>query len=135
MYRIIKKFNASHKVYSENMHAHTFTVVVYIEQFDDGNILFTRFEDIVSDYFEQYKKTLINETPSFVDTQPTIEKMCLVFYRELSEILKEHKIELIKLELSDLPTRSFSVGNKIVAGRSNLRIGDEYFQKYVSLEG
>lgn len=135
MYKIIKKFNASHKVYSESEHAHTFTVVVYIEQFNNEDILFTRFEDIISSYFEQYKKSFINEARSFLNIQPTIENMCLIFYFELSEILKRYNIELIKLELSDLPTRSFSVGSKIVAGRSNLSIDDGNYKRFIALEG
>lgn len=137
-YKCTYRFNAYHNTLNmENeKHLHTFWVNVYIECKNKEFTKFDVYEFQIKKYFNKFKGTYLNNIPVFKDNKPTLENMCLVFYEGIHSIFNElEDLEVVKLELSDGPLKSVSVGELIIAGSTNLLIEKELFEKYIKNSG
>lgn len=114
-YKMTYKFNAMHQIKTGKPHSHTFIVIIYIvmdlEQ-QKEHASFMNYEARIKTYFSQYKQKFINEMDAFQNVVPTIERMGVIFFQNLSEELLSGGYRLQRLEIGDCPTRTFAIVNE-----------------------
>lgn len=133
-YKCIYSFNAYHNISDEieYKHLHTFWINVYIQCTNDEFTKFDTYEYQIRKYFNNFKGLYLNELDLFKDKKPTLENMCQLFYNQIYTIFEKiDALEVVKLELSDGPLKSVSVGKLIIAGSTNLLIEQELFDNYL----
>lgn len=132
-YKTSYKFNASHSIGTfEERHVHTFWVNLYIEHVNNEFVEFSKYEQGLKDYFEQYRRRYINSFEAFVDIPATLENMCRIFFEDVKALLDGFgELELTKLELGDSPTKSVSFSKKIIAGDADIFISDDVYRQYI----
>ena len=65
--------------------------------------------DITREYFNQYQNHLINEIEPFDHIIPTLENMSDYFVRAIKKIVQNLDGELVRMESSETPTRSYVI--------------------------
>jgi 6-pyruvoyltetrahydropterin/6-carboxytetrahydropterin synthase len=116
-YKIKYYFSALHSMTDsdEDMHPHTFTVLLYIEPYDNDNMdLFSKVDHILEDYFSGFAGKKLNYLPCFEKEIPTIEVMGDYFYEEIKEKLRGHVMDLIQLDICENPLRIYSISDRIL---------------------
>ncbi|HEX3037536.1 MAG TPA: 6-carboxytetrahydropterin synthase [Oscillospiraceae bacterium] len=98
----------------QQAHYHTLKIVLYIQNRGSKFASFEDIERIIDDYLKQYEGRYFNNTSPFVNSSPTVENMGTVFYDHLNPIILAHNFDLLKLEISETPTRIFSISEKII---------------------
>lgn len=134
-YKCTYRFNAFHNLSEniENSHPHTFWVNVYIECKTKEFTEFNLYEEQIFKYFNKYKGTSMNSFDYFKENLPTLENMCQLFYKEIAEIFEGiYQLEVVKVELSDGPLKTVSIGKLIIAGSVNLLIDKDDFDAYIA---
>lgn len=111
------------------MHAHSFRVTAYIRG-GSNHMQYNTCEQAVQTYLDKYEGIRINDLPAFKNEVPTLENMCIKFYGDLCEIVKEHGAELIRLELGDSPVASFSIANELLVGTVYNAVAEDDFKAY-----
>ena len=134
-YKCTYRFNAFHNISDDikKKHIHTFWVNIYIESKTNDFTEFNVYEKEIQNYFDKFKGLYLNDLEIFKEKKPTLENMCKVFYDEIYSVF-EHidALEVVKLELSDGPLKSVSVGKIIIAGSANILINKEDFETYLN---
>ncbi|XOQ48470.1 MAG: 6-carboxy-5,6,7,8-tetrahydropterin synthase [Eubacteriales bacterium] len=114
-YKYTFKLHISHNpvsVSKQSAHFHTIKIILYLQNFNNKFSKFDVIEKIIQNYFEIYEGAYLNETASFQELDPTIENIGRVFYSHLKSIVRENGFELLTLEISETPTRIFSISEK-----------------------
>lgn len=114
-YKYTFKLHISHNpstLSKQSAHSHTIKIILYIQNASDKFSKYDIIEKIIEDYLGTYEEAYLNETASFQNLDPTIENIGRVFYRNLKTIVFENGFELLKLEISETPTRIFSISEK-----------------------
>lgn len=120
IHRLLYYCNARHSIDDsmENVHSHTFTIGLYIEDGTKDSLLdINKVNKIINNYLDQYRGILLNEKPAFQYTVPTIEHIGDFFYDELSPILSELSYNLIQLDISENPLKIYSVSERLFLSR------------------
>lgn len=105
--------NASHSIiingHQGAVHPHTweFSVLVLIQR--EGFHEFTDYERVVENFFARYQNCVMNEVEPFNTIIPTLENIVEYFGDALRAILRELGGELVQIEGSETPSRSYIV--------------------------
>lgn len=112
-YRFKFYLNMNHYIIIDGMegqlHPHTweFTFLVIKEKSDF--MQFHVFEQVIEEYLDKYQGKVLNEVEPFDTIVPTLENVTDYFSEDIREILKENGGELVSLESSETPTRSYII--------------------------
>lgn len=105
--------NANHYIIIDGkegqQHPHTWEFMVEIRMSNDKFVQFDAYEDAIDEYFDKYQNRLINEIEPFSHIVPTLENMSDYFVHDIRKIVKKLDGELIKMESSETPTRSYVI--------------------------
>ena len=105
--------NGSHYIFIDGrqgqVHPHTWefvlTVLIYKENFLEFNV----FEKAIEKFFSDYQGKTLNEIKPFDTVMPTLENMVDYYGEQLREVMRSTGGELMKIEGSETPTRSYVV--------------------------
>lgn len=114
MYRYKFSTNIIHSIETSgeyhDKHLHTIDTIIYIKESSKNVFLkYNSIEDDVNKYLSIFAGAFINEIEPFDVIVPTIENIGKEFYKNIDKILNEKGFELLKLEISDIPTRAFVI--------------------------
>ena len=105
--------NASHSIYINNKlgqkHPHTWEITMDLIKIVDGFVQFNDVEYAIEKLLSAYQDKYINEVPPFDTLNPTLENICLHFKDSIDELLKNMGWLLLKIEISETPTRSYMI--------------------------
>lgn len=90
-------------------HPHTWEFMVDILINNDEFVQFDAYEKAIDEYFNKYQNRVINEIAPFDRVIPTLENMSDYFIHDVRGIVKNLGGELIKMESSETPTRSYVI--------------------------
>ena len=97
-------------------HPHTWEFMVDILMNNDEFVQFDAYERAIDEYFNKYQNRVINEIAPFDHVIPTLENMSDYFIHDIRGIVKNLGGELIKMESSETPTRSYVISFEREAG-------------------
>ena len=78
----------------------------------DQFVEFRTFENLIEQYLDKYQNQILNTIEPFDIIVPTIENVTDHFNDELQELLRENGGELVSMEGSETPTRSYIVSHR-----------------------
>ena len=90
-------------------HPHTWEFMVNIAIDRREFVQFNDYEKAIERYFEKYQNRVMNEVPPFDRIVPTLENMAEYFVNEIKEIVQKLGGQLMQLECSETPTRSYVI--------------------------
>ena len=90
-------------------HPHTWEFMVHIRMNGQKFVQFDAYEKAIDEYFNQYQNHLINEIEPFDHIIPTLENMSDYFVRAIKKIVQNLDGELVRMESSETPTRSYVI--------------------------
>lgn len=93
-------------------HPHTWEFITTIVVARDDFVEFRTFEELIEQYLEKYQDKILNTIEPFDTIVPTIENVTDYFDDELQELLHQNGCELISLEGSETPTRSYIISHR-----------------------
>lgn len=112
-YRYKFNINISHSIEmtleKKHIHSHDISITVFVVDNEQEFILYDDTEATIKLYLDLYNKKYINDIKPFDKVMPTIENMGNEFYRNLKIILGENNYILTRLEISEIPTRTYIV--------------------------
>lgn len=112
-YRFKFYLNASHSIIINGIqgqvHPHTWEITLDILVARKSFTEFNFYEKVLTDFFAGYQNQTINDIPPFNAVMPTLEAMVEYFGSEIRELLRGMGCELMKIEGSETPTRSYIV--------------------------
>lgn len=91
------------------IHPHTWEISIITLKLSDKFISFNDVEKIVDDIFHVYQDRFINEIAPFDQINPTLENICEVFKDKIHDVLEANGWELLKIEVSETPARSYVI--------------------------
>lgn len=117
-YNIKSYFNASHAVRWENgqgkQHNHTWEVVCELST-EESMVSFSDIEKSLRGVLDEFSGQFLNELPEFTVINPTVENVAEHLFVKVDDVLRENDAKLLRLELSDSPTRAYCID---VTGRT-----------------
>ncbi|MCD2346187.1 6-pyruvoyl-tetrahydropterin synthase-related protein [Clostridium guangxiense] len=132
--------NASHSVLINNKrgpsHSHTFLISLFVEMQGGEFVIYDEVEKVVNKFLSAYSGKEINEFEAFREVEPTLENIGDFLFEELSRILKENNINLLRLEISEIPTRVYVIngnGQVNIAGSSTKKIAKLMMNNIINL--
>lgn len=115
-YRLKSYLNMNHYIIINGRqgltHPHTWEFVITIVVAGDQFVEFRKFEELIEQYLEKYQNQILNTIEPFDVVVPTIENVTDQFNDDLLELLRENGGELVSLEGSETPTRSYIVSHR-----------------------
>lgn len=90
-------------------HPHTWEFLFEIVNKNDDFIEFRAFERTIEDYMAKYQEKILNEVKPFDTIVPTIENVTDYFSTDIRELMRGQGGELVSVEGSETPTRSYIV--------------------------
>ncbi len=115
-YRLKSYLNMNHYIIINGRqgqtHPHTWEFVITIVVAGDQFVEFRKFEMLIEQYLEKYQNQILNTIEPFDVVVPTIENVTDQFNDDLRELLRENDGELVSLEGSETPTRSYIVSHR-----------------------
>lgn len=112
-YRFKFYLNASHSITMNGVkgqvHPHTWEFVLDIlvprKEFQE----FYTYEKVVEEFFATYQNQVLNERDPFQTVDPTLENLVYYFGAKIREIIRTPGGELMCIEGSETPTRSYII--------------------------
>lgn len=112
-YRFKFYLNANHYIIIDGkegqQHPHTWEFMVEIQMDNEKFVQFDAYEKALEQYFEKYQNRVINDIEPFGHIVPTLENMSDYFVHDIRKIVKSLDGELIRMESSETPTRSYII--------------------------
>lgn len=106
--------NANHYIYIDGVagkvHPHTWEFEICIMRDSTQFVEFSMFEKAIEQYFEKYQNRVMNDVEPFDKIVPTLENMADYFVEDLRVLIRNIGGELVMLECSETPTRSYLLG-------------------------
>jgi 6-pyruvoyl tetrahydropterin synthase-like protein len=96
----------------QSVHNHTFEISLYIKQNNESFVLYDVTETIIQDYLRPYSGVILNAVPPFDVISPTVENIGEVFFTEITLILAKIGYQLVTLDISENPQRTFSISEE-----------------------
>ncbi|MCI8371773.1 MAG: 6-pyruvoyl tetrahydrobiopterin synthase [Lachnospiraceae bacterium] len=90
-------------------HPHTWEFMVEIKMDNEQFVQFDAFEKALDKYFDKYQNRVINDIEPFDHIIPTLENMSDYFIHDVRRIIRELGGELVRMESSETPTRSYVI--------------------------
>lgn len=134
-YKLKFEFNAAHSNVEnniDNVHFHTFTIVLYLHDLDDRMDYFYEIEKNINEWLAPYRDCYLHETELFHNKSTTLESIGDVFYDQWYERLRALQFDLVRLDIFENPIRVYSVSNRILDADVN-EIGALPYAFYDSL--
>ncbi|TGY95665.1 6-pyruvoyl tetrahydrobiopterin synthase [Petralouisia muris] len=115
-YRLKSYLNMNHYIIINGKqgqtHPHTWEFITTIIVSGNEFVEFRTFESLIEQYLEQYQNQILNNIKPFDLIVPTIENVTDYFNEELQALLREQGGELVSIEGSETPTRSYIVSHR-----------------------
>lgn len=115
-YRLKSYLNMNHYITINGRqgqtHPHTWEFVMTIIVAGDAFVEFRTFENLIEQYLDKYQNQILNTIEPFDIIIPTIENVTDHFNDELQELLRKNGGELVSMEGSETPTRSYIVSHR-----------------------
>lgn len=115
-YRLKSYLNMNHYIIINGKqgqtHPHTWEFVSTIIVAGDDFVEFRIFENLIEQFLEKYQNQILNTIEPFDVIVPTIENVTDHFNDELQKLLRDNRGELVSLEGSETPTRSYIVSHR-----------------------
>ncbi len=112
-YKFKVYLNASHRISINgkqgNIHPHTWEFGLEILILRREFMEFNTYEKGINQFFDQYQNTTLNDHKPFDVTIPTLENITEYFGEQLRGIIRQTGGELVVLEGSETPTRSYVI--------------------------
>ena len=112
-YRFKFYLNASHSIIINGrrgeIHPHTWEITLDIVVERSDFMEFNAYEKAASGFFVQYQDRILNDIEPFDVVIPTLENIVEYFGDRLRQIMREVDGELVRIEGSETPTRSYIV--------------------------
>lgn len=106
--------NANHYIYIDGiagqLHPHTWEFEICILRGEEKFVEFAYYEKAIEEFLSSYQNRIINEIEPFDSIVPTLENIADYFATRLRELVRSMGGEVVKLESSETPTRSYVVG-------------------------
>lgn len=116
-YKYTFKLHAAHNLDAslskDQAHFHTLKIILYVQNQGFFEV-YQDIEETIENYLKQFEGKYLNHTPPFNNFSPTIENIGTVFYDHLKQIIAACHFNLLKLEISETPTRIFSISEEII---------------------
>lgn len=90
-------------------HPHTWEFMMEIRMDNEKFVQFDAYEKAIDEYFDKYQNRVINDIEPFDHLIPTLENMSDYFVSDIRKIVKNLGGELVKMESSETPTRSYVI--------------------------
>ncbi|WP_461218590.1 6-carboxytetrahydropterin synthase [Lapidilactobacillus salsurivasis] len=111
-YKIKSYVNASHAIRwatgSGQKHTHTWEIVCELHT-TDKMVAFYDIEKILHQALDQLSGKFLNDLPEFATVNPTVENVTEFLFVKLERVLRENGAKLLRIEVSDSPTRSYCI--------------------------
>ena len=112
-YRFKFYLNASHSIIINGrrgeIHPHTWEITLDIVVERSDFMEFNAYEKAASGFFAQYQDRILNDIEPFDVVIPTLENIVEYFGERLRQIMRDVDGELVRIEGSETPTRSYIV--------------------------
>ena len=112
-YRFKFYLNASHAIIINGKlgkaHPHTWEYVLNVLLPRNEFIEFNVFENVINDFFAKYQNKTMNQVDPFDTIVPTLENMAEYFGEQLHHLISEKNGQLVQIECSETPTRSYII--------------------------
>ena len=121
-YKYKFKFNASHYLNLENpetVHAHTFHIVLYIENRKHIFVSYYEIENYIAFVLSYYRGKCLNEVQPFDEIIPSLENICQVVYDEIDTYCKKRELDLVKIEISDNSISWYALEENLLIDSTN----------------
>jgi len=111
-YKIKSYVNASHAVRWKSgtgkKHNHTWEIVCELHVFE-GMVSFFDIEKSLNTAINELSGKYLNDLPEFRVINPTVENVTEYLFNEIDGILRKNNAVLLRIEVSDSPTRSYCI--------------------------
>lgn len=111
-YKIKSYVNASHAVRWKSgtgkKHNHTWKIVCELHVFE-GMVSFFDIEKSLNTAINELSGKYLNDLPEFRVINPTVENVTEYLFNEIDGILRKNNAVLLRIEVSDSPTRSYCI--------------------------
>ena len=111
-YKIKSYVNASHAVRWESgtgkKHNHTWEIICELQVFE-GMVSFFDIEKSLNSAINELSGQYLNDLPEFEVINPTVENVTEYLFGQVEHILRQNNAMLLRIEVSDSPTRSFCI--------------------------
>lgn len=137
--------NASHSIYINNKlgqkHPHTWEITMDLIKIVDGFVQFNDVEYAIEKMLSAYQDKYINDVAPFDTLNPTLENICLYFKDSIDDLMKNMGWLLLKIEISETPTRSYMIdliidfqreNQKYLKEKESLEIAEQELEKIIS---
>ncbi|MDD5949675.1 MAG: 6-carboxytetrahydropterin synthase [Lachnospiraceae bacterium] len=112
-YRFKFYLNASHAIviggHFGERHPHTWEIAITVLKYRENFVEFGEVEKRIEEFLEPYQNRMLNEVPPFDTINPTLENVCENFKDRLKELLNGLGWVLLKVEMSETPTRTYVI--------------------------
>ncbi|WP_390410251.1 6-carboxytetrahydropterin synthase [Lacticaseibacillus jixiensis] len=109
-YKLKSYVNASHAMRWESgqgkAHNHTWEIVAELST-TDGMVAFVDLEKEIQAVLHGLSGKFLNDLPAFATINPSVENVTRYLFDAIAHTLEVHNAKLLRLEVSDSPTRSF----------------------------
>ena len=112
-YRFKFYLNASHAIYIDGSlgerHPHTWEIALAVLKFRESFVAFGSLEKKIEQFMSMYQDGFLNSVEPFDRINPTLENCCEYFKDKLKELLNGEGWLLLKIEMSETPTRTYVI--------------------------
>lgn len=114
IYRYRFYLDANHFIYSSKgekgmMHPHTWEFAIELKNKNGDFVLFNRIEEMINEILKPFQNICLNDVPPFDKKVPTLENIGEVFKEVISQKMNGLNWELLQMEISETPSRSYIV--------------------------
>ncbi|MDO7803770.1 6-carboxytetrahydropterin synthase [Lactiplantibacillus pentosus] len=111
-YKIKSYVNASHAIRwatgSGKKHTHTWEIVCELHTVD-AMVAFYDIEKNLHQALDELSGKFLNDLPEFKTVNPTVENVTEYLFKKIDKTLRENGAQLMRIEVSDSPTRSYCI--------------------------
>ena len=112
-YRFKFYLNASHAIYIDGnigeRHPHTWEIALTVLKFRESFVEFGLLEKKIEQFMSVYQDSFLNNVEPFDRINPTLENCCEYYKDKLKELLNGEGWLLLKIEMSETPTRTYVI--------------------------
>lgn len=114
IYRYRFYLDANHFIYSSTgekgmVHPHTWEFAIELKNKNGDFVLFSRIEEMINEILKPYQNICLNDVAPFDKKVPTLENIGEVFKEVISRKMDGLNWELLQMEISETPSRSYIV--------------------------
>lgn len=114
IYRYRFYLDANHFIYSSTgekgmVHPHTWEFAIELKNKNGDFVLFNRIEEMINEILKPYQNICLNDVAPFDKKVPTLENIGEVFKEVISQKMDGFNWQLLQMEISETPSRSYIV--------------------------